>query len=33
MMGGLVQEVLIGAKTPEQALNEANAKLNEIIKQ
>ena len=33
MMGGLVQEALIGAKTPEQALNEANAKLNEIIKQ
>jgi multiple sugar transport system substrate-binding protein len=32
-MGGLVQEALIGAKTPEQALNEANAKIAEILKQ
>jgi multiple sugar transport system substrate-binding protein len=31
-MGALVQEALIGQKTPEQALNEANAKLAEILK-
>ncbi|GAB6276341.1 MAG: hypothetical protein SAMD01599839_08810 [Rectinema sp.] len=32
-MGGLIQEALIGQKTAEQALNEANAKIAEILKQ
>lgn len=32
-MGGLIQEALIGQKTAEQALNEANAKIAEIVKQ
>ncbi|MCX7027724.1 MAG: ABC transporter substrate-binding protein [Spirochaetes bacterium] len=32
-MGGLVQEALIGSKTAEQALGEANAKIAEIINQ
>ncbi len=31
-LGGLVQEALIGQKTAEQALNEANAKIAQIIK-
>jgi len=31
-MGGLVQEALIGQKTAEQALDEANAKIAQIIK-
>ncbi len=31
-MGGLVQEALIGQKTAEQALDEANAKIVQIIK-
>ena len=31
-MGGFVQEAIIGNKTPEQALNEANAKLIQIMK-
>ena len=31
-MGGLVQEAFIGQKTAEQALNEANAKIAQIIK-
>jgi multiple sugar transport system substrate-binding protein len=32
IMGGLVQEALIGQKTPEQALNEANSKIAQILK-
>jgi multiple sugar transport system substrate-binding protein len=31
-MGELIQEALIGQKTAEQAMNEANAKLIEILK-
>lgn len=31
--GGLIQEALIGQKTAEQALNEANAKIADIVKQ
>ena len=31
-MGGLIQEALIGEKTAEQALNEANAKIAQILK-
>ncbi len=31
-MGSFVQEALIGQKTPEEALNEANAKLVQILK-
>ena len=31
-MGAFVQEAVIGQKTPEQALNEANAKLTQILK-
>jgi ABC-type glycerol-3-phosphate transport system substrate-binding protein len=32
-LGGLIQEALIGAKTPEQALGEANSKIADILKQ
>jgi hypothetical protein len=32
-MGGLIQEALIGSKTAEQALNESNAKIAEIVNQ